>query len=136
MQPNYRIMANDITSGKDILGAFLMGHSYNSWWTGTSLSIEQTRKIIKNQNATTLQVAAGVLGAVEWMIDNPKKGLCSPEDLPHDYVLKIAKPYLGNLISKPSDWTPLKNRQVFFPENIDSASDPDPWQFRNFLALP
>ncbi|MCX6723863.1 MAG: saccharopine dehydrogenase NADP-binding domain-containing protein [Candidatus Staskawiczbacteria bacterium] len=136
MQPKLRTMTDDITSGKDILGAFLMGHDYNSWWTGTSLSIEQTRKIIKGKNATTLQVAAGLLGAIEWMIDNPKKGLCSPEDLPHDYVLKVAKPYLGNLISKASDWTPLKSRTVFFPENPASTPDPDPWQFKNFLTLP
>lgn len=136
MQPKLRTMLDDIVSGKDILGAFLMGHAYNSWWTGTSLSIEQARKIIKGQNATTLQVAAGLLAAIEWMIDNPKKGLCSPEDLPHDYVLKVARPYLGNLISEPSDWTPLKNRQIFFPENQTSKPDPDTWQFKNFLALP
>jgi hypothetical protein len=32
------------------------------------------------------------------------------------YVLNIAKPYLGDFISTPSDWTPLKNRKVYFKE--------------------
>ena len=32
-----------------------------------------------------------------------------PDDLPHEYVLKVAKPYLGKWISKPADWTPLKH---------------------------
>ena len=32
-----------------------------------------------------------------------------PDDLPHEYVLEIAKPYLGKFISMPSDWTPLKH---------------------------
>ncbi len=32
-----------------------------------------------------------------------------PDDLPHDYVLEIARPYLGHFISTPSDWTPLKD---------------------------
>ncbi len=34
-----------------------------------------------------------------WMIENPTEGVCVPDDLPHDYVLGIAKPYLGNFIS-------------------------------------
>jgi homospermidine synthase len=136
LQPKLRIMTDEITSGKDILGAFLMGHAYNSWWTGTSLSIEETRKLAPHQNATTLQVAAGVVSAVRWMIENPKKGICLPDDLPHDFVLKIAKPYLGDFISTPSDWTPLKNRPVFFPENPECKEEKDPWQFKNFMPLP
>ena len=136
MQPKIRIMTDEIVSGKDILGALVMGHAYNSWWTGSSLSIEETRKILPGQNATTLQVAAGVVSAVKWAIDNPKKGICVPDDLPHNYILNIAKPYLGDLISIPSDWTPLKNRKVYFPENPDSKTDGDTWQFKNFLPLP
>ena len=136
LQPKLRILTDEITSGKDILGAFLMGHVYNSWWTGTSLSIEKTRKLLLDQNATTLQVAAGVISAVRWMIENPKKGICLPDDLPHDFVLKIAKPYLGDFISTPSDWTPLKNRKIFFPENPEAKEEKDPWQFQNFIPLP
>ncbi len=136
MQPKIRILTDEITCGKDILGALLMGHKFNSWWTGSSLTIEEARKIVPGQNATTLQVAAGVIAAVKYMIENPKKGFCLPDDLPHDYVLNIAKPYLGEFISTPSDWTPLKNRKVFFKENKKSAADKDPWQFNNFMPLP
>ena len=136
LQPKLRIMTDEITCGKDILGAFLMGHVYNSWWTGTSLSIEKTRELAPGQNATTLQVAAGIISAVRWMIENPKKGICLPDDLPHDFILKIAKPYLGDFISTPADWTPLKNRPVFFPENKDCKPETDPWQFGNFIPLP
>ncbi len=32
-----------------------------------------------------------------WMIENPERGVQVPDDLPHDYVLKIAKPYLGQV---------------------------------------
>ena len=48
----------------------------------------------------------------------------------------MAKPYLGKIVSKPYDWTPLKNRKVFFKENPDSKPDSDPWQFKNFLFIP
>jgi len=136
IQPKLRIMGDEITSGKDILGALLMGHVFNSWWTGTSLSIEKAREIAPGQNATTLQVAAGIISAVRYMIENPKKGLCLPDDLPHDFVLNIAKPYLGDFISVQSDWTPIESRKIYFPENKNCKAEKDPWQFKNFLPLP
>lgn len=134
MQPKMRILRDyEVTSGEDILGALVMGHAYNSWWTGSILSIEEARKLAPGQNATTIQVALGVTSAAMWAIENPKKGFCLPDDLPHDYVLKIAKPYIGKFVSEPYDWTPLKNRTVFFRENPDSKADEsDPWQFKNF----
>ena len=135
LPPRLRIMGNEITSGNDILGALLMGHPFGSWWTGSDLSIEEARKLAPGQNATTLQVAAGIVSAVLWMMENPNKGFNLPDDLPHDFVLDIAKPYLGNFISTPSDWTPLKNRTVYFKENPVSKQNPDPWQFENFVFL-
>ncbi len=136
MQPKIRIMNDEITGGEDILGALLMGHKYNSWWTGSMLSIDEARKLAPGENATTLQVAAGVVSAVCWMLENPRRGVCLPDDLPHDYILEIAKPYLGRVVSKPYDWTPLKNRKIFFKENPDANANEDLWQFKNFLFIP
>jgi homospermidine synthase len=138
IQPELRILKDhEIISGADILGALLMGHRYNSWWTGSILDIKEARRLAPGQNATTIQVALGVVSAVMWMLENPEKGLCLPDDLSHDYVLKIAKPYLGRFVSRPYDWTPLKNRRVFFRENPESKPDKsNPWQFRNFLFVP
>jgi homospermidine synthase len=138
LQPKLRILKEkEIVSGADILGALLMGHEYGSWWCGSVLSIEQARKLAPRQNATTVQVALGVVSAVMWMIENPREGLCTPEDLPHDYVLNIAKPYLGDFLSMPSDWTPLSNRKVYFKENpANRCDDGDMWQFRNYLFVP
>lgn len=137
MQPKLRILKDkEIVGGADILGALLMGHEYGSWWCGSILSVEEARKLAPGQNATTVQVAMGVVSAVMWMIENPRKGLCTPEDLPHDYVLKISRPYLGRFISAPSDWNPLKNRKVYFKENPANHHDDDMWQFNNFLFVP
>jgi homospermidine synthase len=131
---NQRIMNDEITSGADILGALLMGHAYKSWWTGSDLSIEESRRLVPHQNATTMQVAVSVVAATAWMIENPARGVCVPDDLPHEYVLKIAKPYLGNWISKPADWTPLKHYTNTFQGRNNRAIDRrDPWQFKNFL---
>ena len=137
LQPKLRIMNDrEIVSGADFLGALLMGHPYNSWWTGSILSIEEAKTLAPGQNATTVQVALGVVTAVMWMIENPKKGFCLPDDLPHEFVLNIAKPYLGTFWSGASDWTPLKNRAVYFKENPANNYDrEDVWQFKNFLFV-
>ena len=129
-----RIMTDEITGGSDVLGALIMGHAYNSWWTGSDLSIDEARQLVPHQNATTIQVAIGVVSAVLWMLENPSMGICVPDDLPHDFVLRIAKPYLGKFISTPSDWTPLKHvPNAFGRFGGQSLDRRDPWQFRNFL---
>ena len=113
----------------------LMGHAYNSWWTGSVLSIEESRRLVPHQNATTMQVAISVVAAATWMVENPGRGVCVPDDLPHDYILDIARPYLGESLSIASDWTPLKNYvnnfHGYHQPNIDPS---DPWQFKNFLV--
>ena len=44
--------------------------------------------------------------------------------------------YLGNFISTPSDWIPLKNRKIYFKENPASKPASDVWQFENFRFIP
>ena len=135
LQPKLRIMSDEITRGSDILGALLMGHEYNAWWTGSDLSIEESRRLVPHQNATTLQVAISVVAATLWMMENPERGVLVPDDLPHDYVLKIADPYLGNNLSIPSDWNPLQNYyNPFRKYNKPDLDLKDPWQFKNFLV--
>ncbi len=134
LQPNLRILNDEITSGSDILGALIMGHPYNSWWVGSDLSIEESRRLVPHQNATTMQVAISVVAAVLWMVKNPDRGVVLPDDLPHEFVLKIAKPYLGKWISKASPWTPLAHYTNAFEGFNNPQVDPsDPWQFKNFL---
>jgi homospermidine synthase len=130
----HRIMNDEITSGSDILGALIMGHPFQSWWIGSDLSIEESRRLVPHQNATTMQVAISVVAAVCWMIENPARGVLVPDDLPHDYVLKIARPWLGRFVSKPCAWTPLLHYTNAFQGHNNPAIDrDDPWQFKNFL---
>ena len=57
-----------------------------------------------------------------------------PDDLPHEYVLGISKPYLGKFISVASDWPPLKHyANAFSGYNKPQVDTSDPWQFKNFL---
>jgi homospermidine synthase len=82
-----------------------------------------------------MQVAISVVAAAMWMIEHPDRGVCVPDDLPHDYVLRVANPYLGNNLSLPVDWTPLKDRPSYFAGYADPDLDlQDAWQFKNFLV--
>jgi len=129
-----RIMNDEIIDGEDRLGVLLMGHPYNAWWTGSLLSIHDARRLAPGQSATTLQVAASILGALTWMVNNPNEGVLVPDDLPWREVLGVSNAYLGEHWSGPSDWTPVKNRyDVFEGWNGIEYDDEDPWQFTNFL---
>lgn len=134
LQPKVRIMNDEITQGEDILGALIMGHPYDAWWVGSRLSIDQSRKLVPHQNATTLQVAIAVVAGAQWAIENPASGVCVPDDLPHDFVLEMSRPYLGDFISVAKRWTPLMNRDTTFDRYNGLKWDSDPWQFSNFLV--
>ncbi|MBI4191394.1 MAG: homospermidine synthase [Betaproteobacteria bacterium] len=129
---NKRILMDEITDGIDELGALLMGHARGAYWYGSRLSVHEARKLAPFNNATSLQVAAGVMGAVIWAMENPSRGVCDPDDLDFQRVLEIANPYLGNVVGAYSDWTPLKDRGRLFPEDVDAS---DPWQFKNFRVV-
>jgi homospermidine synthase len=130
---NQRIMNDEIIDGDDRLGVLLMGHPYKAWWTGSLLSIHDSRKLIPNQSATTVQVASAVFAAVAWAVENPDKGLLVPDELPWREVLAYAEKYWGGIYSAPADWTPIDNRKDFFEGWNGKEYDSDPWQFSNFL---
>jgi homospermidine synthase len=133
LQQRQRIMDDDIISGLDELGVLLLGHDLTGWWVGSQLSIDEARNLVPHQNATTMQVAASVLGAIAWMLENPDRGLCTPEALDHELVLKVANPYLGPCPSLQVDWTPLQDRRDPFAAFKPQPQNPDPWQFSSFL---
>jgi homospermidine synthase len=128
-------MNDEIIAGKDELGVLLLGHDLNGWWAGSQLDIHEARQLAPGQNATTLQVAAAVLGAVAWMISNPARGVCVPEDLPHRQVLAVAQPYLGPTPSVQTDWTPLdRHWEAFSRFGQPLPPKDDVWQFDTFLV--
>ncbi|MGW0522107.1 saccharopine dehydrogenase NADP-binding domain-containing protein [Crossiella sp. NPDC003009] len=105
LQPRRRVLTDEITSGMDELGVLLLAHDLGGWWTGSQLSIEQTRDLVGSHNATTLQVAASLLAAIVHLVRHPDQGLLVPDDLDHREILTIADPYLGPCPSLRTDWT-------------------------------
>jgi homospermidine synthase len=132
LQADKRLMMDEIIDGIDELGVLLMGHKGRVYWYGSRLSIDQTRRIVPHNNATSLQVTAAVLGGMVWAIEHPRAGVVEPEELDFARILKVAGPYLGDVVGVWGDWTPLDDRERLFPEDLDRD---DPWQFKNIRVV-
>ena len=127
-QERQRILMDDITGGVDELGVLLAGHRKNAYWYGSQLSIEETRRLVPFNNATSLQVCVAVLSGVIWAMENPNRGIVEPEEMDFRRILELCMPYLGPVVGRYTDWTPLHERGRLFPEDVDGT---DPWQFKN-----
>lgn len=132
MQERQRLIVEEVVSGIDELGVLLMGHAKGAYWYGSRLGTDETRRLVPYNNATSLQVTAGVLGALVWALENPNAGVVEADELDFQRVMEVAKPYLGNMIGVYGDWTPLDDRETLFAEDLDKS---DPWQFKNFRVV-
>ncbi len=132
LQGTKRILRDEITQGMDELGVLLMGNEKGVYWYGSRLTIEEARRLAPYNNATSLQVVGGILGGMVWALRNPSAGIVEPDDIDHELVLDVARPYLGELVGVYGDWTPLAGRSRLFEEDVDAD---DPWQFKNFRVV-
>ena len=132
LQNEKRLLMDEIDAGIDELGVLLMGHARGAYWFGSRLSIGEARHAVPYNNATSLQVTAAVLAGMIWVLENPDRSIVEPDEIDHDRIIEIARPYLGELVGVYSDWTPLDDRARLFPEDLDRA---DPWQFKNFRVM-
>jgi homospermidine synthase len=132
LQDRKRILMDEIIDGIDELGVLLAGHKKNAYWYGSQLSIHEARKLAPYNNATSLQVTVACLSGMIWAMENPNAGLVEPDEIDYKRNLEICMPYLGPVVGKYSDWTPLHERERLFPEDIDKT---DPWQFKNVRVI-
>jgi homospermidine synthase len=132
LQTRKRLIVDEITTGIDELGVLLMGHPEGVYWYGSRLTIDEARRVAPHNNATSLQVTAAVLAGMIWAIENPRRGIVEPDEMDYARILEIAGPYLGEMIGVWGDWTPLRDRERLFPEDLDRD---DPWQFKNIRVV-
>ena len=131
-QSNIHILeADEIVDGADQLGVLLYGHKKNAYWYGSTLTIQEARKLAPYQNATGMQVTSAVLAGIIWAIENPKAGVVETEEMDFRRCLEVQSPYLGELSGVYTDWNPLKDRLSLFAEKLDKR---DPWQFSNIIV--
>ncbi|HEY2679373.1 MAG TPA: saccharopine dehydrogenase C-terminal domain-containing protein [Steroidobacteraceae bacterium] len=132
LQDHKRIMSKEITEGIDELGVLLAGHAKNAYWYGSQLSIGEARNLAPYNSATSLQVTVAALAGMIWAMENPRRGIVEPDDMDYQRPLEICMPYLGKVVGKYTDWTPLYQRGELFTEDLDTT---DPWQFKNIRVV-
>ena len=139
-QENYRLLTHEIKSGRDILGLTYYLENGEVYWIGSALSIEEAREIYENKfddwiNATNVQVVAGYLGGILHIIDlikeNKNMGIIVPDDLPHEKIMLLTKPFLGDFIFKKIDGFKLMN---YDGKASTSNKYTNEWLFENFIV--
>lgn len=98
------VIKDEIDDGVDELGVLFLMKDGDSYWYGSELSIAEARKHSKYNNATSLQVVAGIIGSISWLESNPCKGIVEAELMDHEIVLSAALPYLGKVGGYLSEW--------------------------------
>ena len=118
-----------VAGGAETLGVLLMGQEGRAFWYGSRLEGTEARRLVPHNNATTLQVCAGLLAGLTWILENPRRGLCEPEAMEVHRALAVARPYLGEVFGSWTRWHPAIKRYLALPSPVDRA---DRWQFSNF----
>lgn len=101
----YRVLRDDLVSGSDDLGVLFLT-THGGFWYGSRLSLAEARRLALCNSATSLQVAAGMVGALRWMLLHPEAGVVEAEQMDHDAVMQTARPYLGTVELVTTGWMP------------------------------
>lgn len=98
-------LRDSLLGGDDELGVLFIG-DWGAFWYGSTLSLGEARALAPHCSATSLQVVAGMLGALRWMQRHPAAGVVEAETMDSDLVLSVAMPYLGDVNGVLTDWMP------------------------------
>jgi homospermidine synthase len=128
LQKEQRIAKDEIVSGMDELGVLLIGDDF-CMWHGSQLDIHAARRLMEGENATSLQVAGSMLGAIVWMINHPRAGYVEPEHLPFEEIMEIGDMYWEPLVTVYSNWIPNQDKNSLFYREYDKSN---PCKFENF----
>lgn len=99
------VIRDEVIAGHDEMGVLFVFEG-GAYWYGSTLNIEEARTLAPFNNATTMQVVAGILGALAWMLQHPRASVVEPESMDHQIVLHTALPYLGTVCGVFTDWQP------------------------------
>lgn len=117
----HTVLKDEIVSGMDELGALLIGPGF-ALWHGSHTTIEDARKLLPGESATSIQVAGHMIATIVWMINNPNEGYVEPEALPHEEILAITDQYWAPIATVMSDWNPQKKVNKLFDREYNKEN--------------
>lgn len=101
-----RVLKDELIGGIDELGVFLLSDRFPACWYGSQLSLARARQLAPYNNATSLQVVGSILGAVQWVLQNPQAGIIESEDLDHTVLMQYVSPWWDPLVVRHVQWHP------------------------------
>lgn len=100
---DFRVLEPEALQGCDEIGVLLI-HEAGALWHGSTLSSAIAKQLAPHNSATSMQVVAGILGAMVWMQANPRAGVVEAEDMDSEQVLAVALRYLGRVTTVTTEW--------------------------------
>jgi homospermidine synthase len=105
-----RVIKDEIASGIDELGVFLISDRHPALWLGSNLSIGKARRQAPYNSATSLQVASSVVAALEWIVQHPRAGVVESEQLDHEFIFERTAAYWAPMVCETVAWRPNEQR--------------------------
>lgn len=99
---NFKVFDGQNMSGHDSIGCTIFCGEKDIeriFWCGSILSTKD-KNVNPEHTPTIVQVAAGVLSGLSYIIDNPDLGCIEPTDIDTEYMLEKSVPLLGNFFFK------------------------------------
>jgi len=90
-----KVVYEELTGGIQYVGVFVIGEKFKPVWVGNAITLADALKWGPMNVPTILQVSAGVLGALCWIMKNQERGkILYPEFLDHRFILDVAEKYI------------------------------------------
>ena len=146
-QSKHRIISDDIIRGGDELGVTFFLENGDIFWLGSLLQIDETRKMFDDKfnhrtNAAILQVVGGNIAGIIYALkyhDNKNYGVYVSDDLPHEDIYELCKPFYGDFVfKKVEDWDYNRNNRIVEFSNFKNLNKNEKtnWKLQDFLIEP
>lgn len=120
---DFRVLSCDEIRGFDEVGVLLI-HDTGALWHGAMLTSDDARRHVSYNSATSLQVVAGIVGAITWMLEHPRCGVVEAEHMDSQQVLAVARPYLGKVTTVETEWCSGRSHRFDeFLQAVDAQTD-------------
>ena len=94
--PDFLTVRNkDVISGWDSICCLLKFKNGDNFIAGTICGVKDARRMKFKSNATVIQVAAFMVGAICWSLKNPSQGLNNAETIPNAFIFDMGEKYMG-----------------------------------------
>lgn len=125
-----RLLRDGLAHGVDALGllfTFTTKGAAGSYWHGSTVDVHEARALVPEMNATGSQVVGGLVGAIAWLLANPRRGIVEPEAMDSEAVMAAAAPYLGCITGQLTSWAPSTGSNLrledFFMQGKEHANE-------------